>query len=82
MVVTRPADFRSNQKEYFETAYTSEPVLISRPRNENVVIISDSEYRKMEMRIRLLTYYYKYRESNKLDKIDDIVKQIEDISTD
>ena len=82
MVVTKPADFRKNQKEYFEIAYKGEPVLIVRPRNENVVIIGDSKYRELEMRMRLLTYYYKCRESGKSDDIEDVVRQIEDIMTD
>ncbi|MBO4908829.1 MAG: hypothetical protein J5476_06050 [Lachnospiraceae bacterium] len=46
-----------NQKEYFQKAYEGEPVIISRPRNENVVLISVEEYNEMKMAKRFAAYY-------------------------
>ncbi len=47
MVVTKPADIRKEQKKYFSIAYQGEPVIVSRPRNENVVVISEDEYNRL-----------------------------------
>lgn len=57
MIVTKPADFRMNQKDFFQKAYEGETVIISRPRNENVVMISMDEYNEMKTAMRLLMYY-------------------------
>lgn len=56
MIVTKPADFRMNQKEFFQKAYEGEPVIISRPRNENVVIISVDEFNRMQFAKRMNAY--------------------------
>lgn len=44
MVTTRPIDFRTNLKNYMDTAFRGETVIVSRPKNENVVLVSESEY--------------------------------------
>lgn len=57
MVVTKPVDIRREQKKFFTIAYRGEPVVVSRPRNENVVVISEERYRELLTRNRLLAYY-------------------------
>ena len=56
MIVTKPADFRMNQKEFFQKAYEGEPVIISRPRNENVVILSVDEFNRLQFSKRMYAY--------------------------
>ena len=57
MVVTKPAELRREQKKYFSIAYSGEPVVVSRPRNENVVVISEEQYRELTTGNGLLAYY-------------------------
>ncbi len=56
MLVTRAADLRKNQKEYLDKAYNGNTVIISRPQNKNVVIISEAEYNKMQLHLRIFNY--------------------------
>lgn len=70
MVVTKPADFRMNQKEFFQKAYEGEAVIISRPRNENVVMISVDEYNELRFAKRMYAY---------CDGIVDLRKQATDL---
>lgn len=44
MIATRPLDLRSNLKKYMDVAFHGEPVIISRPKNENVVMVSEADY--------------------------------------
>lgn len=44
MIATRPLDLRSNLKKYMDVAFRGEPVIISRPKNENVVMVSEADY--------------------------------------
>ncbi len=57
MVVTKPVEIRKEQKKFFSIAYKGEPVIVSRPRNENVVVISEEKYRELTTQNRLLAYY-------------------------
>ena len=56
MVVTKAADLRKNQKEYLDKAYNGNPVIISRPQNKNVVIISEGEYNRLQAHLRIFNY--------------------------
>lgn len=56
MVATKPADIRSRQKEYFEQAYSGETVIVSRPQNKNVVIISEKKYNDLLRAMRMQEY--------------------------
>ena len=64
MVVTKPAEFRMNQKEYFRKAYGGEPIVISRPRNENVMLISEKDYKYFIRQKHLIQYYMKMKNKN------------------
>ena len=47
MIATKPLDLRSNLKKYMDYAFSGEPVVIARPKNENVVMLSEKEYQAM-----------------------------------
>ena len=66
MVVTKPAEFRMNQKEYFRKAYGGESVVVSRPGNENVIVINQESYDRVLKLNRLMMYYLKMKGSGKL----------------
>lgn len=72
MVVTKPADFRAKQKEFFQKAYEGDVVVISRPRNENVVIISADDYNEMKALKRFSAYCDGFSEF--YDKITNMVE--------
>lgn len=40
-------DLRSNLKKYMDFAFKGEVVVIARPKNENVVMLSENEYNKL-----------------------------------
>ncbi len=71
MVATKPADIRSRQKEYFEQAYMGETVIVSRPQNKNVVIISEKKYNEMLQAQRMQEYVSRlYGGRDKADSAD------------
>ena len=47
MIATKPLDLRSNLKKYMDYAFSGEPVVIARPKNENVVMLSEKEYNEL-----------------------------------
>ena len=67
MVALKTADIRNEFKKVSDMVHTGEKVLISRPRNENLVILSEKEYNELE-RIR--------KNSKYLAKIDASIEQV------
>ena len=47
MIATKPLDLRSNLKKYMDYAFSGEPVVIARPKHENVVMLSEKEYNEL-----------------------------------
>ena len=47
MIATKPLDLRSNLKKYLDFAFHGNPVVIARPKNENVVMLSEQEYNEL-----------------------------------
>lgn len=47
MIATKPLDLRTNLKKYMDFAFRGEPVVIARPKNENVVMLSEQEYNEL-----------------------------------
>ena len=47
MIATKPLDLRSNLKKYMDFAFKGEPVVIARPKNENVVMVSEKDYNEL-----------------------------------
>lgn len=48
MIATKPVDLRARLKDYLDTAFEGEPVIVSRKNNRNVVIVSESEYNALQ----------------------------------
>lgn len=47
MIATKPLDLRSNLKKYMDFAFNGEPVVVARPKNENVVMVSEKYYNEL-----------------------------------
>lgn len=47
MIATKPVDLRARLKEYLDSAFNGEPVIVSRKGNRNVVIVSEGEYNEL-----------------------------------
>ena len=47
MLVVKSMDVRDNFKKLCDMVFRGETLVISRPRNENVVMVSESEYNEM-----------------------------------
>lgn len=48
MIALKTTDIRNNFKKISKLIFTGERVLISRPHNENLVILSEKEYNELE----------------------------------
>jgi len=68
MIALRTIDLRNDFKKVSELINSGETVLISRPRNENLVVISEKEYNELEKTRRNSEY---------LTMIDKSVNEIE-----
>ena len=47
MLAVKSMDVRDNFKNLCDTVFDGETLIISRPKNENVVMLSESEYNEM-----------------------------------
>lgn len=55
MEITNLTDFRKNMKTYFEKVFNlRQPLFIARPRGEDMVLLSKSEYESMMETFHLL----------------------------
>jgi len=59
MVAIKTVDIRNDFKRISDIVMGGEKVLVSRPRNENLVIISESDYNELEKAKRNAEYYKK-----------------------
>lgn len=56
MEITTLTDFRQNMKSYFEKVFNmGKPLFISRPKGQDMVVISKSEYDSMQETFHLLS---------------------------
>jgi len=67
MIALKTVDMRNDFKKVSELINSGEKVLISRPRNENLVVLSEKEYNELEKSRRNAEY---------LDKIDRSIQQL------
>jgi antitoxin YefM len=67
MIALRTIDIRNNFKKVSDLVSSGEKVLIARPHNENLVILSEKEYNELEKARRNAEY---------LDKIDRSLQQL------
>jgi len=68
MVALRTVDMRNDFKKVSEIVKTGEKVLIARPHNDNLVILSEREYNELDKMRRNIEY---------LAKIDEGIKELE-----
>jgi len=55
MEVTTLTDFRQNMKSYFEKVFKmGKPLFISRPKGDDMVLMSKSEYNSMQETLHLM----------------------------
>lgn len=69
MIALKTIDIRNDFKKVSDLVNSGEKVLIARPRNENLVVLSEKEYNELEKARRNTEY---------LDKIDRSMQQLVD----
>ena len=74
MLAVKSMDVRDNFKEWCNQVINGETLIVSRPKNENVVIVSEKEYNEMQ-RIKANAEYL-----SKLDKSREQLEQGKTIS--
>ena len=67
MIALRTIDLRNNFKKVSDLIFSGEKVLIARPRNRNLVVLSENEYNELEKARRNVEY---------LTKIDRAIEQV------
>ncbi len=80
MIALKTTDIRNNFKKISKLIFTGERVLISRPHNENLVILSEKEYNELEKIRRNNEYLTKIDMSmEQLSQGRTIVKTVEEL---
>ena len=64
ITVAKQADIRANMKKYFDLAYEGETIIVPRKENRNIVILSETEYKRMDKARRNAEYLTKLEESD------------------
>ena len=57
MLAVKSMDVRDNFKSLCDKVFNGETLIISRPKNENVVMLSESEYNEMIQKIYVPIYW-------------------------
>jgi len=65
MIALRTVDIRTDFKKISEIVKTGEKVLIARPHNENIVILSEKDYNELEKERRNAEYLRKLDKSRR-----------------
>ena len=47
MLAVKSMDLRDNFKNFCDKVFNGETIIVSRPKNENIVMLSETEYNKM-----------------------------------
>lgn len=80
MIATKPMDLRANMKKYFDLAFAGEPIIVSRKENQNVIVISETEYNDLQKAKRNAEYLaHLDRSIAQLERGEVIVKSMEDL---
>jgi antitoxin YefM len=56
MIAVKPSQVRDNFKAICDSVVQGETVIVSRPRNQNVVLVSESEFNDMQKATRNAEY--------------------------
>ena len=65
MLALKAIDVKNNFKSICAQVFNGEVVMLSRPKNQNVVMISEAEYNRLEQARRNLEYIKMLDESDK-----------------
>lgn len=57
MIAIKPSQIRDNFKKYCDQVVSGETIIVARPNNENVVVISEDEYNRMKKSDNNLKYF-------------------------
>lgn len=80
MVAVKGMDVRKNFKEWCNKVVSGETIVVSRPRNENVVIVSEQEYNELQKAKNNEEYLAKLdRSFDQLNRGEVIVKSMEEL---
>ena len=63
MTATLATDFKINLKHYIDLATSGEQVIITRPKNQNVVLVSEKEYSELKRIQENSEYLFKLKQS-------------------
>lgn len=64
ITVAKQADICANMKKYFDLAYEGETIIVPRKENRNIVILSETEYKRMDKARRNAEYLTMLEESD------------------
>lgn len=82
MLVVKSMDVRENFRFLCDKVFKGETLIVSRPKNENIVMISESEYNEMMKAKRNAEYLAMLDKSMaEADAGDFIVKSIDELGT-
>lgn len=80
MIALKTTDIRNDFKKVSKLIFTGEKILVSRPRNENLVILSEKEYNELEKLRRNSEYLAKLdRSFQQLAEGRTVVKTMEEL---
>lgn len=80
MLAVNGMDVRNNFKEWCNKAVPGEIIIVSRPQNENVVIVSEQEYNESQKAKRNAEYFAKLdRSFEQLERGKVIVKSMDEL---
>ena len=65
MLAVKAIDVKNNFKSICSQVFNGETIMLSRPKNQNVVMISEAEYNRLEKARRNLEYLKMLDESDK-----------------
>lgn len=82
MTAVKSIDLRDNFKNFCDKVFRGETIIISRPKNENVVLISENEYNNLQKAKHNAEYLAMLEKSFSEAKEGNIViKNVEDLET-
>lgn len=62
MIVLKTTDIRNDFKKISNLVRTGEKILVSRPHNENLVILSEKEYNELEKLAGIMSIWLKLKD--------------------
>ncbi len=80
MIAVKSMNVRDNWKEWCNKVFNGETIIVSRPKNENIVMLSESEYNEIMKQQRNAEYLAKLERSREqLQHGEVVVKSMEEL---